>query len=85
MKKSAAGIFPYSGLLFTEKVTMRTGAGEGKHEHVIFYAVDQQPVGKDMTLPVAGPVSGQSMVTILFIQRLAQCELCDDCIKKYDL
>ena len=51
--------------IFAEQVAVCAGAGQRQHQNSIFYAVDKQPVRENMTFPMACPIAGQVMVTVL--------------------
>ena len=61
--------FPHTAAvgLFAEQVAVCAGAGQRQHQNIIFYAVDKQPVRENMTFPMACPIAGQVMVTVLIL------------------
>ena len=73
--------FPHTAAdcLFAEQVAVCAGAGQRQHQNIIFYAVDKQPVRENMTFPMACPIAGQVMVTVLIRQRFAHRQ------QRYDL
>mgnify|MGYP004693917507 CR=1 FL=1 len=56
-------------MLFSKQITVRSGAGEGQHQNIIFNAINQKPVRLDMTLPMPDPITRQCVVFILFRKR----------------
>ena len=60
--------------LFPEQVAVRSGAGQGQHQHFILDAVDQQPIREDMTLTVSDPITGQRVILVLFGERFTHCK-----------
>ena len=61
------------------------GAGQRQHQNIIFYAVDKQPVRENMTFPMACPIAGQVMVTVLIRQRFAHRQQRYDLLQQLDL
>ena len=55
--------------IFIEQITVGSGAGQSQNEHIVFDAVDEQPVWLDMAFPVADPVTGQSVVSVFLWER----------------
>ena len=51
----------------------------------ILYAVDKQPVRENMTFPMACPIAGQVMVTVLIRQRFAHRQQRYDLLQQLDL
>ena len=45
--------------LFSEQVAMCAGTGQRQHQNIIFYAVDKQPVRKNMTFTIPCPIARQ--------------------------
>ena len=58
-----------SNSLFAEQVAMRPGAGQRQNQHIIFYAVNEQPVRENVAFPMAHPIAGQIVIAVLFQQR----------------
>ena len=79
--------FPHTAAdcLFAEQVAVCAGAGQRQHQNIIFYAVDKQPVRENMTFPMACPIAGQVMVTVLIRQRFAHRQQCYDLLQQFDL
>ena len=79
--------FPHTAAdcLFAEQVAVCAGAGQRQHQNIIFYAVDKQPVRENMTFPMACPIAGQVMVTVLIRQRFAHCQQCYDLLQQLNL
>lgn len=73
--------FPHTAAdcLFAEQVAVCAGAGQRQHQHIVLYAVDKQPVRENVTFPMACPIAGQVMVTVLIRQRFAHRQ------QRYDL
>ena len=62
------------------------GAGQRQHQNIILYAMNKRhPVRENMTFPMACPIAGQVMVTVLIRQRLAHCQQCYDLLQQLDL
>lgn len=72
-------------LSFAKQITVASCAGQGQHENIVLNAVDQQPVRLDVALPVAYPVSGQSMVFVLFRKRFTHCQGGNHILQQPDL
>ncbi len=79
--------FPHTAAdcLFAEQVAVCAGAGQRQHQNIIFYAVDKQPVRENMTFPMACPIAGQVMVTVLIRQRFAHRQQRYDLLQHLDL
>ena len=79
--------FPHTAAdcLFAEQVAVCAGAGQRQHQNIILYAVDKQPVRENMTFPMACPIAGQVMVTVLIRQRFAHCQQCYDLLQQLNL
>ena len=79
--------FPHTAAdcLFAEQVAVCAGAGQRQHQNIILYAVDKQPVRENVTFPMACPIAGQVMVTVLIRQRFAHCQQCYDLLQQLDL
>ena len=79
--------FPHTAAdgLFAEQVAVCAGAGQRQHQNIIFYAVDKQPVRENMTFPMACPIAGQVMVTVLIRQRFAHRQQRYDLLQQLDL
>ena len=79
--------FPHTAAecLFAEQVAVCTDAGQRKHQDIILYAVDKQPVRENMTFPMTCPIAGQVMVAVLIWQRFAHCQHCYDLLQQLDL
>ena len=79
--------FPHTAAdcLFAEQVAVCAGAGQRQHQNIIFYAVDKQPVRENMTFPMACPIAGQVMVTVLIWQRFAHRQQRYDLLQQLDL
>lgn len=71
--------------IFTEQVASCAGACQCQHQNIILYAVDRQPVRENMTLPMACPIAGQVMVTVLIRQRFTHRQQCRDLFRQLDL
>ena len=79
--------FPHTAAdcLFAEQVAVCAGAGQRQHQNIILYAVDKQPVRENVTFPMACPIAGQVMVTVLIWQRFAHCQQCYDLLQQLNL
>ncbi len=79
--------FPHTAAdcLFAEQVAVCAGAGQRQHQNIIFYAVDKQPVRENVTFPMACPIAGQVMVTVLIRQRFAHRQQRYDLLQQLDL
>ena len=79
--------FPHTAAdcLFAEQVAVCAGAGQRQHQNIIFYAVDKQPVRENVTFPMACPIAGQVMVTVLIWQRFAHRQQRYDLLQQLDL
>ena len=55
-------------LSFGESIAVRPGSGQRQHQHIIFNAVDEQPVRENVTFPVACPIAGQIVSAVLLRQ-----------------
>ena len=79
--------FPHTAAdcLFAEQVAVCAGAGQRQHQNIIFYAIDKQPVRENMTFPMACPIAGQVMVTVLIRQRFAHRQQRYDLLQQLDL
>ena len=71
--------------LFAEQVAVCAGAGQRQHQNIILYAVDKQPVRENVTFPMACPIAGQVMVTVLIRQRFAHRQQRYDLLQQFDL
>ena len=47
---------------------MRPGAGQRQNQHIIFYAVNEQPVRENVAFPMAHPIAGQLVIFVFFWQ-----------------
>ena len=79
--------FPHTAAdcLFAEQVAVCAGAGQRQHQNIILYAIDKQPVRENMTFPMACPIAGQVMVTVLIWQRFAHRQQRYDLLQQFDL
>ena len=79
--------FPHTAAdcLFAEQVAVCAGAGQRQHQNIILYAVDKQPVRENVTFPMACPIAGQVMVTVLIWQRFAHRQQRYDLLQQLDL
>ena len=79
--------FPHTAAdcLFAEQVAVCAGAGQRQHQNIILYAIDKQPVRENMTFPMACPIAGQVMVTVLIWQRFAHRQQRYDLLQQLDL
>lgn len=48
---------------------MAAGAGQSQNEHIVFDAVDEQPVWLDVAFAMADPIAGQSVVSVFLWER----------------
>ena len=48
---------------------MAAGTGQSQNEHIVFDAVDEQPVWLDVTFTMADPIASQSMVSVFLRER----------------
>lgn len=64
--------------LFIEQITVGSGAGQSQNEHIVFDAVDEQPVWLDVAFAMADSIAGQSVVSVFIGQRLTKCKMCDN-------
>ena len=55
--------------LFIEQIAVASGAGQSQNEHIVFDAVDEQPVWLDVTFAMADPIAGQSVVSVFLWER----------------
>lgn len=55
--------------LFIEQITVGSGAGQSQNEHIVFDAVDEQPVWLDVAFAMADPIAGQSVVSVFLWER----------------
>ena len=82
-RKTAVQVSPYGGRLFicrTSRCVCR--ADQRQHQNIILYAIDKQPVRENMTFPMACPIAGQVMVTVLIWQRFSHCQQCYDLLQQ---
>ena len=78
--------FPYTAAdgLFAEQVAVRPGAGKRQNQHIILYAVNEQPVREDVTFPMAHPIAGQIVIAVLLRQRFAHRQQRHDLLQQFD-
>lgn len=78
--------FPYTAAdgLFAEQVAVRTGAGQRQNQHIVIYAVNEQPVRKDVTFPMAYPIAGQIVIAVLLRQRFAHRQQRHDLLQQFN-
>ena len=55
----------------SEKITVRACAGKYEHQHIVFDAIDQEPIRGDVAFAITFVIPGKRMVAILFRQRSA--------------
>ena len=55
--------------LFAEQVAVRPGAGKRQNQHIILDTVNEQPVRKNVTFPMAHPIAGQIVIAVFLRQR----------------
>lgn len=61
-----------------ENIGVGAGASESENEHVVFFFIDEEPIGSDMTFIVARPFTRKGMVVIFGGKRFVVCEHLDD-------
>ena len=71
-------------LSFAEQVAVRPGAGQRQHQHIILYAVDEQPIREDMTFPMAHPIAGQIVIAVFLRQRFTHCQQRHDLFQQFN-
>ena len=64
---------------------MRPGAGQRQNQHIIFYAVNEQPVRENVAFPMAHPIAGQIVIAGLLRQRFAHRQKRHDLLQLFDL
>ena len=50
---------------------MRTCAGQGQHQNIVFNPVDQQPIRLNVTFPMPYPITRQIMVLLILSERFS--------------
>lgn len=64
---------------------MAAGTGQSQNEHIVFDAVDEQPVWLDVTFTMADPIASQSMVSVFLRERFPTRSGADDIIQKINV
>lgn len=79
--------FPYGGLrfLFAKQITVCSSTSQSQHQHVIFYAVNQQPVWKNVAFSMPDPISSKGVVLISFWERFTHRKGGDYLLQQTDL
>ena len=72
-------------LSISKKVAVRSGSHKKQLKLFVFYAVNKQPVRRDMTFPETGIISGQKMIAIFFLKRFTGSEFIDHHAKKVNV
>ena len=78
--------FPHTaaGDLFAEQVAVRPGAGQRQNQHIILDTVNEQPVRKNVTFPMAHPIAGQIVIAVFLRQRFAHRQQRHDLLQQFD-
>lgn len=78
--------FPHTAAdgLFAEQVAVWPGAGQRQNQHIILYAVNEQPVRENVTFPMAHPIAGQIVIAVLLRQRFAHRQQRHDLLQQFN-
>ena len=71
----AAGVLVFPSV---KQVRVRTCAEQEEHELLTVYAIDQKPIGTDVTFTKADVITGEIVIAVLFRQGLLCGQLVHD-------
>nr|DAR55267.1 MAG TPA: hypothetical protein [Caudoviricetes sp.] len=71
--------------LFVKEFAVAAGTGEVQEQRVICSLIDQKPVRLNVTLPTAGVVASQSVITILFRKCFPVCQQFQNLVKQLQI
>lgn len=85
MQKSPMGFPMRHSLLFPKQIRMSTRTSQCQHKDILINAIDQQPIGLNVTFPVSAPFSREGMISIFYGKPITHGKDCDHTLKQFDI